>query len=99
MKKNTNSTDFWHDFENQKFATFQVLQSIEINSDEKIIIGVWFISEHVSTPCSLFGPKLHNCNHANVQPFISPYISLSALHQVVFVNVLKHNLHHPELSK
>ena len=28
------------------------------------IIGVYFISEHIPTPCSLFGPKLHNCNHA-----------------------------------
>ena len=50
-------------FENQNFATFRVLQSIQINSDEKKI-SKQFFSEYKSTPCSLFGSKLHNCNHA-----------------------------------
>ena len=68
MKKNRqNLADF--DFENQKFTTFWVLQSIQINCDEKII------SEHtyISTTCSLFGRKLHNCNHAN-GPFHLPVL-------------------------
>ena len=60
-----------NDFESQKFASFQVLQSIHINFDETII-GLLFISEHISTPCSLFGPKLHNCNHAT--PYLLPII-------------------------
>ena len=38
-----------------------------INPDQFLwkIIGVWFISGHVPTPCSFFGLKLLNCNHAN----------------------------------
>ena len=32
-------------------------------------IGILFIRTPTPTSCSLFGPKLHNCNHANL--FIS----------------------------
>ena len=39
---------------------FGVLQSILTNFDEN-----WCIIYLPPTPCSLFGPKLHNCNHAN----------------------------------
>jgi hypothetical protein len=56
-----------------------VLQSIQINFDEKII-GVLFISEHISTPCSLFGPKLHNCNLAITG---EPYFSIKLLKKLI----------------
>ena len=42
---------------------FGILKAVQINFDEKII-GVYFISGHISPLCSVFGPKLHNCNHA-----------------------------------
>ena len=35
-------------------------QSRETDGGEKIAAT----SEHISTPCSLFDPKLHNSNHA-----------------------------------
>ena len=31
------------------------------------------MSEHISTPCSLFGPKLHNCNHESCYPLPATY--------------------------
>ena len=74
MKKKieTNSADFWHRKMTLKtknlppFAYSDQSKSILI----KKIIVVWFISEHTLTPCSLFGPKLHNCNHANSNAFV-----------------------------
>ena len=41
-----------------------MLKAIQINLDEKII-GVELISQQVSSPCNLFGPKLRNYNYAS----------------------------------
>ena len=43
-----------------------MLQSIQIISAEKnhTVYNLSVSTEHTSSPCSLFGPKLHNCNHA-----------------------------------
>ena len=54
----------WIDFENLTFSTFGMLKAIQINLDEKII-GVELISQQISSPCSLFGPKLRNYNYAS----------------------------------
>ena len=47
----------------------------------KKIIGLEFISEYLSTPCKLFGIKIHNFNHANS--------SVRQLATSMFANLIK----------
>ena len=44
------------------FLFLKQLKSILIKKE----IGIVFINGHISTPCNLFVPKLHNCNHTNL---------------------------------
>ena len=71
---------------NQRWNTLYLKVASQRKFDE-IIIGKEFISEHISTPCSFFGLKLHNCNHAKV----------SKLHDRCISNIL-HNFSQSSLS-
>ena len=61
-------------------AIFEVLKGSQRKFCEKII-GLEFISEYLSTPCKLFGIKIHNFNHANS--------SVRQLATSMFANLIK----------